>query len=407
MSNNNESAGAATETGSDPSTIYVGNLDQRVTDTMLHDLFATLGSVNNVKIVSIRRHGPYPNVNYGFVEFDNKQTAEQALRDMNGRKFFNHEIKLNWAQQNAQQQSQQQQSQPRQPQPQQQQGGEDTSDHFHVFVGDLARDINDEMLSKAFANFGTMSEAHVMWDAASGNSRGYGFVAFRDKTDAEQAIATMNGEWLGSRMIRCNWATQKGQMATPPAQPGQQLPYEIVINQTPSSVTNVYVGNLPPDTAENDITQPFQQVGTVQEVRLQAERGYAFVRMDTHENAAKAIVQLQNVNINGRTAKLSWGRDRGQQQQGNNYHWGNNDNHHSHGHHLYAGRAGHNTRGFSYQGHHGNNKSNISENVFTDSPAPSSLASLDPHASGTQATTASTIPPTMANQWNNQQSSSQ
>ena len=49
-----------------------------------------------------------------------------------------------------------------------------------------------------------------MWDPVSGKSRGFGFVAFRDKTDAEQAIATMNGEWLGSRAIRCNWATQKG-----------------------------------------------------------------------------------------------------------------------------------------------------------------------------------------------------
>lgn len=49
-----------------------------------------------------------------------------------------------------------------------------------------------------------------MWDPVSGKSRGFGFAAFRDKTDAEQAIATMNGEWLGSRAIRCNWATQKG-----------------------------------------------------------------------------------------------------------------------------------------------------------------------------------------------------
>lgn len=52
-----------------------------------------------------------------------------------------------------------------------------------------------------------------MWDPVSGKSRGFGFVAFRDKTDAEQAIATMNGEWLGSRAIRCNWATQKGNLS--------------------------------------------------------------------------------------------------------------------------------------------------------------------------------------------------
>ena len=51
----------------------------------------------------------------------------------------------------------------------------------------------------------------------SGKSRGYGFLAFRDKTDAEQAIATMNGEWLGSRAIRVNWANQKTQGAPAPS----------------------------------------------------------------------------------------------------------------------------------------------------------------------------------------------
>lgn len=65
--------------------------------------------------------------------------------------------------------------------------------------------------STALTHSNNHSDARVMWDVNSGKSRGYGFVAFRDKTDAEQAIATMNGEWLGSRAIRCNWANQKGQ----------------------------------------------------------------------------------------------------------------------------------------------------------------------------------------------------
>ena len=76
---------------------------------------------------------------------------------MNGRKIFNYEIKLNWAQQNTQQPQQPQQVQQVQQSPQQSQSKDDTADHFHVFVGDLARDINDEMLSKAFGGFGTMS----------------------------------------------------------------------------------------------------------------------------------------------------------------------------------------------------------------------------------------------------------
>lgn len=93
------------------------------------------------------------------------------------------------------------------------------------------------------------SNAHVMKDTMSGNSRGFGFVAFREKAEADQAIASMNGEMLGSRVIRVNWATQKGQNDAPPPRPGQQLPYETVVQQTPNYVTSVYVGNLPPNTS--------------------------------------------------------------------------------------------------------------------------------------------------------------
>ena len=86
----------------------------------------------------------------------------------------------------------------------------------------------------------------------SGNSRGFGFVAFREKSDADQAIASMNGELLGSRNIRVNWATQKSQNDTPPPRPGQQLPYETVLQQTPAYVTSVYVGNLPLNATGNE-----------------------------------------------------------------------------------------------------------------------------------------------------------
>ena len=40
-------------------------------------------------------------------------------------------------------------------------------------------------------------------------SKGYGFVSFTKKVEAENAIALMNGQWLGSRSIRTNWATRK------------------------------------------------------------------------------------------------------------------------------------------------------------------------------------------------------
>ncbi|CAB5390236.1 unnamed protein product [Rhizophagus irregularis] len=284
--------------------LYVGNLDPRVTDNMLHEIFGVAGSVNNTKIIPDKNY-QHGGLNYGFVEFNDHRSAEQALSTLNGRKIYNMEIKVNWAFQG------------------QQGHKEDTSNHYHIFVGDLSPEVNDEVLAKAFNAFGSMSDARVMWDVNSGKSRGYGFVAFRDKTDAEQAIATMNGEWLGSRAIRCNWANQKGQpgpgSTTSERQAGNstqapQLSYEIVVAQTPHYNSTVYVGNLTPSTTQEHLMPYFQQFGYIIEVRMQADRGFAFVKLDTHENAASAIVNLQNTNINGRIIKCSWGKDRAPEQ---------------------------------------------------------------------------------------------
>jgi nucleolysin TIA-1/TIAR len=166
-----------------------------------------------------------------------------------------------------------------------------------------------------------------MWDMKTGRSRGYGFVAFRDRPDAEKALSSMDGEWLGSRAIRCNWANQKGQpsiaqqqamqaMGMTPTTPfgHHQFPahgaasYEVILGQTPSWQTTCYVGNLTPYTTPNDVVPLFQNFGYVVESRFQADRGFAFIKMDSHENAAMAICHMNGYNVNGRPLKCSVSR---------------------------------------------------------------------------------------------------
>ena len=53
------------------------------------------------------------------------------------------------------------------------------------------------------------SDCRVVRDPQTLKSKGYGFVSFTKKVEAENAIALMNGQWLGSRSIRTNWATRK------------------------------------------------------------------------------------------------------------------------------------------------------------------------------------------------------
>ncbi|KIL70623.1 hypothetical protein M378DRAFT_183247 [Amanita muscaria Koide BX008] len=291
--------------------LYVGNLSPRVTEYMLTEIFAVAGPVQHVKIIPDRNY-QHGGLNYGFVEYMDMRAAETALQTLNGRKIFDTEIRVNWAYQGSQ-------------------NKEDTSNHYHVFVGDLSPEVNDEVLGKAFSAFGSLSDARVMWDMNSGKSRGYGFLAFRDKTDAEQAIATMNGEWLGSRAIRVNWANQKtqgapgtggvpGLVSPRPASTGNApapinfqggpLTYESVVQQTPAYNTTVYVGNLVPYCTQADLIPLFQSIGYLSEIRMQSDRGFAFVKLDTHEHAAMAIVQLQGQMVHGRPIKCSWGKDR-------------------------------------------------------------------------------------------------
>ncbi|KWU45887.1 RNA-binding domain-containing protein, partial [Rhodotorula sp. JG-1b] len=301
--------------------LYVGNLSPRVTEYMLQEIFAVAGPVLGVKIIPDRsmQHG---GINYGFVEYHEMRSAETALQALNGRRIFDLEVRVNWAYQNTNTQK------------------EDLSQHYHLFVGDLSPEVNDSVLQKAFSAFGSLSDARVMWDANTGKSRGYGFLAFRDRTDAEQAINAMNGEWLGARAIRVNWANQKNNQGVP--QPGggpgmsssggppptsvsglfveglssRKVDFccwqlDAVINQAPAHNTTVYVGNLVPYATQADLAPLFQSIGHVFEIRLQADRGFAFVKYATHELAASAIVNLNGTMVHGRPLKLSWGKESG------------------------------------------------------------------------------------------------
>ncbi|KAH9866291.1 hypothetical protein J1614_008857 [Plenodomus biglobosus] len=291
--------------------LYVGGLDPRVTEDVLRQIFETTGHIQSVKIIPDKTASSPSGFNYGFVEYDDPGAAERGMATLNGRRIHNTEIRVNWAYQSNNT------------------AKEDTSNHFHIFVGDLSNEVNDEVLLQAFSTFGPVSEARVMWDMKTGRSRGYGFVAFRERSDADRALSSMDGEWLGSRAIRCNWANQKGQpsisqqqamasMGMTPTTPfghhhfpthGVQS-YDMVVAQTPQWQTTCYVGNLTPYTSQSDLVPLFQNFGYVTETRFQSDRGFAFIKMDSHENAAMAICQLNGYNVNGRPLKCSWGKDR-------------------------------------------------------------------------------------------------
>ncbi|RWS27773.1 putative TIA1 protein-like protein [Leptotrombidium deliense] len=86
-----------------------------------------------------------------------------------------------------------------------------TQDTHDVYVGNLGPEIESGQLHNAFAHFGEISNCRVIRETQISNSNAYGFVSFLKHEDALKAITEMNGQQLGSRVIRTNWGRKKCQ----------------------------------------------------------------------------------------------------------------------------------------------------------------------------------------------------
>ncbi|XP_060648573.1 cytotoxic granule associated RNA binding protein TIA1 isoform X1 [Drosophila nasuta] len=260
-------------------------------------------------------------------------------------------LQHNGQQQHPQQQQQQQQQHQQQQQMQQQQsnaqqqqqivGSNSKPEQFHIFVGDLSAEIETQQLKDAFTPFGEISDCRVVRDPQTLKSKGYGFVSFVKKSEAETAITAMNGQWLGSRSIRTNWATRK-----PPATKADSkystshsinkqissrelisftcvifavnvkpLTFDEVYNQSSPTNCTVYCGGINGALSgflnEDILQKTFSPYGTIQEIRVFKDKGYAFVRFSTKEAATHAIVAVNNTEINQQPVKCAWGKESG------------------------------------------------------------------------------------------------
>nr|GMC75953.1 oligouridylate-binding protein 1B-like isoform X1 [Ipomoea batatas] len=126
----------------------------------------------------------------------------------------------------------------------------------------------------------------------------------------------VSGKWLGSRQIRCNWATKGAnnndakqssdaksvvELTNVSSEDGK----EATNNEAPENnpqFTTVYV------VTQLDLHRHFHALGAgvIEEVRVQRDKNFGFVRYNTHAEAALAI-QMGNAQsiLRGRQIKVS------------------------------------------------------------------------------------------------------
>lgn len=357
--------------------VHVANLPATTTERDLREMFGSLGQIQSAKVVTSR---PVGGLVYGFVEYVDVASAERAIRTMDGWLWFGMPIKVRWAKHSMHPDASAAASAAisvAEVDTERLVATHSNASNSHLFVGDLSPEVDDASLHAFFSRFSSLADVRVMYDAETGKSRGFGFISFRSRTDAEICIATMQGQWLGSRQIRVNWASQKNQSQPPvaigtPAYPTaynlQQPPpkrpnpyttksspglffpspthtasftsstetarfpglprrhtavesspqpkynYGQILSEAPPHLTSVYVGNISPLTSRTDLLRifaPFNH-GQPLEARIPPGRGYGFVKLASHEQAASAICTLsfQGVFMHSRWLRFGWQKDR-------------------------------------------------------------------------------------------------
>ena len=77
---------------------------------------------------------------------------------------------------------------------------------MRIYVGNLSYETTEEDLRQAFGAFGEVASADIITDKYSSRPKGFGFVEIASKSEAEAAIAGLNGTTLKERTLTVNEA---------------------------------------------------------------------------------------------------------------------------------------------------------------------------------------------------------
>jgi multiple RNA-binding domain-containing protein 1 len=135
-------------------------------------------------------------------------------------------------------------------------------------------------------------------------SMGFGFVEFGTKSQAEAAIAAMNGRRLDGHEL----LVQTSQKAT---DLGEERRKQDAAKKVHAAKTKIIIKNLPFEATKKDVRSLFSAYGQLRTVRMPKKfdntaRGFAFAEFLTSKEAENAIEALSNTHLLGRKLVLDF-----------------------------------------------------------------------------------------------------
>jgi RNA recognition motif-containing protein len=77
---------------------------------------------------------------------------------------------------------------------------------MNIYVGNMSYDVTEADLRAAFEAFGAVASVNLITDQSSGQPKGFGFVEMPSASEAQAAIAGLNGKEFMGRALNVNVA---------------------------------------------------------------------------------------------------------------------------------------------------------------------------------------------------------
>ncbi|XP_050367836.1 UBP1-associated protein 2C-like [Argentina anserina] len=169
-----------------------------------------------------------------------------------------------------------------------------------LFVRGLGADTTTDSLRAVFSAFGDLDEAIVIFDKATGKSKGYGFVTFKHADEALIALREPSKK-IDGRVTVTQYAAA-----------GHSASFSSSNGGADVSARKIYVGTVPFDISSERLLSAFSAFGEIEEGPLGFDKvtgkskGFAFFVYKTEEGARAALVEpLKNIDGHQVTCKLA------------------------------------------------------------------------------------------------------
>ncbi|XVE55855.1 hypothetical protein DITRI_Ditri03aG0190900 [Diplodiscus trichospermus] len=253
--------------------IFIKNLDKSIDLKALHDTFSSFGNILSCKI-STDSLGQ--SKGYGFVQFDNEESAQNAINKLNGMLINDKQVYVGHFLRK-----------------QERETALNKTKFNNVYLKNLSESTTDEDLKTIFGEYGEITSAVVMRDA-DGKSKCFGFVNFENADDAAKAVEALNGKKFEEK----EWYVGKAQKKSEREQE-LKAQFEQSMKEAADKFqgVNLYIKNLDDGIDDKKLKELFSEFGNITSCKVMRDpsgisRGSGFVAFSTPEEASRALAEM-------------------------------------------------------------------------------------------------------------------